>query len=102
MVSVDLVGDIQAAGRSPSQIASDIQAAIGRYKRDASVTVTVIESPSQFVTIYGEVARPGTFALETETETALCATAASRPPGPRRRTVGSGESSARRLARLGW
>ena len=67
MISVDLVGDVQAGGRTPSQIASEIQAAISRYKRDASVTVTVIESPSQFVTIYGEVVRPGTFALETET-----------------------------------
>ena len=31
------------------------------------MNVTVVSSPSQFVTIYGEVVRPGTFALDTET-----------------------------------
>ena len=67
MISVDLVGDVQAAGRTPLDIASDIQSQIGRFKRDAAVSVTVVSSPSQFVTIYGEVARPGTFALDTET-----------------------------------
>lgn len=67
MISVDLVGDIQAAGKSPSEIADDIRVQIGRFKRDAAVNVTVMSSPSQFVTIYGEVGSPGTFPLETET-----------------------------------
>jgi len=67
MISVDLVGDVQAAGRTPTEIAQAIQADISRFKRDASVSVTVVDSPSQFVTVYGEVRRPGTFALETET-----------------------------------
>jgi polysaccharide export outer membrane protein len=67
MISVDLVGDVQAAGKRPNEIAEAIQQAIGRFKRDAAVNVTVVSSPSQFVTVYGEVASPGTFALETET-----------------------------------
>ncbi len=67
MISIDLVGDVQAAGRTPMQIAQDIQQQIGRFKRDAVVNVTVISSPSQFVTVYGEVVTPGIFALETET-----------------------------------
>lgn len=67
MISVDLVGDVQAAGHTPYQIAQSIQADIGRFKRDAAVNVTVVESPSQFVTVYGEVFRPGTFPLDTET-----------------------------------
>ena len=67
MISVDLVGDVQAAGRTPLEIASDIQSQIARFKRDAAVNVTVVSSPSQFVTIYGEVVRPGPFALDTET-----------------------------------
>lgn len=67
MISIDLVGDIQAAGRTPQQIAAAVQEKISRYKRDAAVNVTVIESPSQFVTVYGEVARPGIFALDAET-----------------------------------
>ena len=67
MISIDLVGDVQAAGRTPREIAIDIQQQIGRFKRDAVVNVTVISSPSQFVTVYGEVASPGIFPLETET-----------------------------------
>lgn len=67
MISVDLVGDVMAAGRTPRAIAEDIEARISRFKLDATVNVTVVSSPSQFVTIYGEVGRPGTFALETET-----------------------------------
>lgn len=66
-ISIDLVGDIQAAGRTPLEISQEIQSEISRFKRDAAVNVTVVSSPSQFVTIYGEVLRPGTFALETET-----------------------------------
>jgi polysaccharide export outer membrane protein len=67
MISIDLIGDVQAAGRTPVEIAQVIQQEIGRYKRDAAVNVAVVNSPSQFVTIYGEVARPGTFELATET-----------------------------------
>lgn len=65
-ISVDLIGDVQAAGLTPEQIAAAIQEKMGRFKRDASVSVSVTSSPSQFVTIYGEVATPGTFALMNE------------------------------------
>ena len=67
MISIDLIGDVLAAGRTPYEISQVIEQEIGRFKRDASVNVSVISSPSQFVTIFGEVARPGTFALVTET-----------------------------------
>jgi polysaccharide export outer membrane protein len=67
MISIDLVGDVQAAGRTPVEISATIQQEISRFKRDAAVNVMVIDAPSQFVTIYGEVARPGTYALATET-----------------------------------
>jgi polysaccharide export outer membrane protein len=67
MISIDLIGDVQAAGRTPFEIASAIQTEIGRFKRDASVNVSVVNSPSRFVTIYGEVGRPGIFPLDTDT-----------------------------------
>ncbi len=67
MISIDLIGDVQASGRTPFEIAAAIQQEIGRFKRDASVNVTVVNSPSQFVTVYGEVVRPGTFPLDTDT-----------------------------------
>jgi len=67
MISVDLIGDVQAGGKTPMEIAAAIQESISRFKRDAVVNVTVVSSPSQFVTIYGEVARPGVFPLDSET-----------------------------------
>lgn len=65
-ISIDLIGDVQAAGLTPEQIAAQIQEQMGRFKRDASVSVSVTSSPSQFVTVYGEVAMPGTFALAND------------------------------------
>lgn len=65
-ISVDLIGDVQAAGLTPQQIATSIEEKILRFKRDASVNVSVIDSPSQFVTVYGEVGAPGTFPLGSE------------------------------------
>ena len=79
-ISVDLVGDIQAAGKTPFEIAGAIQKEIVRYKRDAAVNVAVLSSPSQFVTVLGEVVTPGTFALETETRVSE---AIGRRGGPR-------------------
>lgn len=67
MISIDLIGDVQAAGQTPTQIAEVIREKISRFKRDAAVSVTVLDSPSQFVTIFGEVATPGTFSLTAET-----------------------------------
>ena len=96
MISVDLVGDIQAAGRTPLEIAADIQSQIARFKRDAAVNVTVVSSPSQFVTIYGEVMRPGTFALDTETRVSE---AIGRVGGPK---PFASLNSVRLIRSIGW
>ena len=44
MISIDLIGDVQAAGRTPFEIAQAIELEIGRFKRDASVNVSVVVS----------------------------------------------------------
>ncbi len=67
MISVDLIGDIPAAGRSTSEIAADIEKRIGRYKRDARVTVALKRALSSQVTVLGEVTRSATFPLARET-----------------------------------
>jgi polysaccharide export outer membrane protein len=67
MISVDLIGDVPAAGRTPQQIAEDIETRIARYKRDARVTVALGASRSSQVTVLGEVNRQATFPLERET-----------------------------------
>jgi polysaccharide export outer membrane protein len=66
-ISIDLVGDIAAAGRTTEEIAAEIQARIGRYKRDAQVTVALAAALSDQVTVLGEVNRPSTFPLSRQT-----------------------------------
>jgi polysaccharide export outer membrane protein len=67
MISIDLIGDVPAAGRTPEEIAADIENRISRFKRNARVTVALEESLSAQVTVLGEVIRPVTFPLERET-----------------------------------
>jgi polysaccharide export outer membrane protein len=66
MISIDLVGDVPAAGRTTSEIAHDIEGRISRFKRDASVNVSLASSLSTEVTVIGEV-RSSTFPLQRET-----------------------------------
>lgn len=66
-ISIDLIGDVQATGRTVSEISADIQQKISRYKRDASVTVSVVSAESNSITIFGQVAAPGTFTLQRDT-----------------------------------
>ncbi len=80
MISIDLVGDVQATGHTPGQIAQTIQREIRRFKRDAEVNVALVSSSSQYVTIYGEVGAPGVFALSSQTR---IAEAIGRVGGPK-------------------
>jgi polysaccharide export outer membrane protein len=66
MISVDLIGDVPAAGRTVSEIAADIEGRITRFKRGASVTVSLVTASSNAVTVLGEVAAPQSFALVKE------------------------------------
>jgi polysaccharide export outer membrane protein len=63
MITIQLVGDVLAGGRTTTQIAADIQNRIGRFKRGALVTVALAGAQSALVTVVGEVRGPSTFAL---------------------------------------
>lgn len=43
MISVPLVGDVQAGGRVPTEVASDIQTKLAAYVRDPQVTVILTD-----------------------------------------------------------
>ncbi len=59
-----LIGTVEAAGRTPSEIAGDIETRLdGRYVRNPQVTVNVQESTTQTVTVDGQVARPGMYSV---------------------------------------
>jgi polysaccharide export outer membrane protein len=63
MITIQLIGDVQAAGRTPNEIAGEIEERIGRYKRGARVTVAVSKAESSAVTVLGEVRAPARFAI---------------------------------------
>ena len=62
-ITIQLIGDVQAAGRSPGEVGAEIEERIGRFKRGARATVSVVRALSSEVTVLGEVRSPGTFAL---------------------------------------
>ena len=63
MITIQLVGDVPAGGKTTDQIAADIQNRISRFKRGALVTVALGGAESAMVTVLGEVRNPTTFAL---------------------------------------
>jgi polysaccharide export outer membrane protein len=67
MISIDLIGDLPASGRTTVEIAADIEKRIARFKRNATVTVALAQSLSAQVTVLGEVGRVSTFPLARDT-----------------------------------
>ena len=67
-LAIPLAGTVQAAGRTPGEIAGEIASRLrGRYVRDPQVTVNLVETVSQVLTVEGEVDRPGTYPVLTDT-----------------------------------
>lgn len=61
-ISLPLVGTIDAAGQTSRQLAERIEAALrDRYVRDPQVTVNVVETVSQVLTVEGQVTQPGLY-----------------------------------------
>jgi polysaccharide export outer membrane protein len=63
MISLVLVGDIQAAGITPMHLAHDITLKLKKFIQDPIVAVTVVAVKSQRVYLIGEVAHAGPIEL---------------------------------------
>ncbi|HEV2568143.1 polysaccharide biosynthesis/export family protein [Sphingomonas sp.] len=60
--SFPLVGSFQAAGRTPNEIAQELESKLaGNYIRNPQVTVNLEETVSQVVTVDGQVIKPGLY-----------------------------------------
>lgn len=62
-ISLPLVGDLQASGRTPAQLQGAIKDHLLSYLSDPEVTVIVQEARSQKFNILGEVEHPGSYPL---------------------------------------
>ncbi len=68
-IPVPLVGNVQVNGLSPSEAGRATEKALsdGKFLIDPHVTVTVVQSRSQRVSVLGEVGTPGRYAIESNT-----------------------------------
>ena len=73
-ISLPLVGEVQAAGRTPLQLEQDIASKLRNYISEPEVTVMVQQINSEKFNILGQVARPGSYSL-TQAATVLDAIA---------------------------
>jgi polysaccharide export outer membrane protein len=66
-ISMPLIGELQAAGRTPLQLEDDISDKLKKYMSAPDVTVIVEQINSQKFNILGRVAKPGSYPLTTTT-----------------------------------
>jgi len=59
MISMPLLGDVPAAGRTPLQLADQIASQLKKYIQDPNVSVVLTQINSQKVYLLGEVAKKG-------------------------------------------
>jgi polysaccharide export outer membrane protein len=64
-ISLPLVGEVQASGRTPLKLEQDIASRLKSYIAEPEVTVIVQEIKSQKFNILGQVNRPGSYVLST-------------------------------------
>ena len=63
MITVPLLGDVQAAGRVPRDLAETLTTELRRFIENPRVTVGVSQATSARVYVVGQMVKPGEFAL---------------------------------------
>ena len=59
--SFPLIGTVEAAGSTPGEISDLIEQRLARYVRNPQVTVNLVDTVSQVITVEGEVKKPGLY-----------------------------------------
>lgn len=65
MISLPLIGDVQASGLTAAQVSDRISKRLSEYKENPSVSVSVKEINSYVIYVVGEVVRPGKYPLKS-------------------------------------
>lgn len=66
-ISLPLIGEVQATGRTPLQLEQDIAAKLRAYLTAPDVTIMVLQMNSRRFNILGRVAKPGSYSLSSTT-----------------------------------
>jgi len=67
-LSSPLVQDVQASGKTPTELSKDIETALGKYIRDPKVTIVVatfVGPANEQIRVIGEAAKPQILAFRT-------------------------------------
>lgn len=67
MVTFPLLGDLQAAGQAPNQLAESLTKGLARFVETPRVTVSVSQANSARFYVMGQVAKPGEYRLSSRT-----------------------------------
>jgi polysaccharide export outer membrane protein len=62
-ISLPLIGELEAAGRTATELQANVTRALSPYVRDTQVAVLVREINASRIFVLGEVTKPGGFAL---------------------------------------
>lgn len=65
-ITLPLIGDVAATGRTSAELTSTITTALGEYMKNPAVTVIVMETTPQTIYVMGEVNAPGPQAMKGE------------------------------------
>jgi polysaccharide biosynthesis/export protein len=66
-ISLPLIGEVQASGKTPAQLKDEITARLRTYLAAPDVTVLVLQMNSQKFNILGRVVKPGSYPLSSTT-----------------------------------
>lgn len=76
-ISLPLIGDITAVGKTAAQLSEDISAKLKEYKENPQVSIVVKEVNSYAIYVLGEVVKPGKYPLKSKTTLLQAITIAS-------------------------
>ncbi|HWR67416.1 MAG TPA: polysaccharide biosynthesis/export family protein [Desulfomonilia bacterium] len=65
-ISLPLVGDIEAAGKTPPQLKADLEARLSKFVKDPRCAIIVLEPRSKRYYVQGQVTRPGQYTLDQQ------------------------------------
>jgi polysaccharide biosynthesis/export protein len=78
-IAIPLAGEIEAAGKTPAELRTELADALRPYLKDAAVAVLVREINGPRFSVLGEVAKSGTFPLRGATSVTQAIATAGGP-----------------------
>jgi polysaccharide biosynthesis/export protein len=66
-ISLPLIGEVAAVGKTPVQLTEEISAKLKEYKENPQVSIVVKEVHSYSIFVLGEVSKPGRYPLKSKT-----------------------------------